>query len=88
MASACLRHLNVFSELASLPQIATIGLAASTDVLGVALGSLFGQALCTGVAVLGGRQVASLVDERVMSALGGLLFVAFGAHALYEGVPA
>ena len=68
-------------------QIATIGLAASTDVLGVTLGGIFGHALCTGAAVLGGRHAASLIDERTLSILGGLLFIAFGAHALYEGVP-
>ena len=52
------------------------------------LGGIAGHAICTGAAVLGGRHAASLVDERTLSVLGGLLFVAFGAHALYEGVPA
>ena len=69
-------------------QIATIGLAASSDVVGVTLGGVFGHSLCTGAAVLGGRHVASLIDERTLSVLGGLLFIAFGAHAFYEGVPA
>ncbi len=51
------------------------------------LGGIFGHALCTGAAVLGGRHAASLIDERALSILGGLLFIAFGLHALYEGVP-
>ncbi len=65
-------------------QIATIGLAASSDVVGVTLGGIVGHSICTGAAVLGGRHLASYVDERTMSLLGGLLFIAFGAHAYWE----
>lgn len=67
-----------------LAQIATIGLAASSDVVGVTLGGVFGHAICTGAAVIGGRHLASYVDERTMGLLGGLLFIAFGAHAYWE----
>ena len=65
-------------------QIATIGLAASTDVVGVTLGGILGHAICTGAAVIGGRQLSAHIDERMLSILGGLLFIAFGVHAAWE----
>ena len=68
-------------------QIATIGLAASTDVYGVTLGGILGHAICTGAAVLGGRQMAAHINERTVSLLGGLLFIAFGVHGWWCGVP-
>ena len=39
---------------------------------------------------LGGRQLSAHIDERMLSVLGGLLFIAFGMHAVWEvrsGVP-
>ena len=71
-------------ELPSCAQIATIGLAASTDVIGVTLGGILGHAICTGAAVIGGRQLSAHIDERMLSILGGLLFIAFGIHAVWE----
>lgn len=55
-------------------------------MLSVTLGGVLGHAICTGAAVLGGRHLASHIDERVVSVVGGLLFLGFGLHALVEGV--
>lgn len=66
-------------------QIATIGLAAATDVAGVTLGGIFGHALCTGAAVLGGRHLSKYINEKTVSVLGGVLFLLFAAHAWYTG---
>lgn len=63
------------------------GLATSSDVVGVTLGGVLGHALCTGAAVLGGKHLAERVDERVVSGIGGVLFLLFGAHALWSGPP-
>eukprot|EP00955_Chlamydomonas_euryale_P037270 350708-Chlamydomonas_euryale.AAC.3 len=60
-------------------------LAASEDVVGVTLGGILGHMICTGAAVVGGRHLAEHIDERTVGGLGGLLFLAFGAHALYTG---
>lgn len=62
------------------------GLAIDYDVVSVTLGGVLGHAICTGAAVLGGRHLASHIDERVVSIVGGLLFLGFGVHALLEGV--
>lgn len=73
------------TETHALMQIATIGLAASVDVLGVTLGGILGHAICTGAAVLGGRHLATHIHERTVGIVGGVLFILFGLHALWEG---
>lgn len=66
-------------------QIATIGLAAATDVVGVTLGGMLGHGICTGAAVLGGRQLSKYVNEKAISILGGLLFLLFAFHSFWTG---
>ena len=58
------------AEWGDRSQIATVGLAAASDVLGVTLGGSLGHAACTGVAVLGGRRLADRAQnsERVVAA--------------------
>lgn len=48
------------------PQIATIALAAVREPLGVTLGGCTGHALCTGLAVIGGKLLASRISERTV----------------------
>ena len=79
--------LTFLAEWGDRSQIATIGLAAASDVVGVALGGVLGHGLCTGAAVLGGKHLASHIDERMVSISGGVLFLLFGAHSLWSGVP-
>ena len=71
------------AEWGDRSQIATIGLAAASDVLGVTLGGILAHAACTGLAVIGGRHLASKVNERFVGGAGGVLFLLFGAHALF-----
>lgn len=78
--------LTFCAEWGDRSQIATIGLAASANVAGVALGGSLGHIMCTGGAVLGGRQMAAYVAEKTLAITGGILFLAFGVHALYEGI--
>ena len=79
--------LTFLAEWGDRSQIATIGLAAASDVLGVTLGGILGHALCTGAAVVGGKHLATHIDERMVGIFGGVLFLVFGAHSLYSGVP-
>ena len=81
-----LRHTVGVQLMWAWVQIATIGLAASVDVIGVTLGGIVGHALCTGAAVLGGRKMATLINERVVGIAGGVLFILFGLHAFWSGV--
>lgn len=66
-------------------QIATIGLAAATDVVGVTFGGILGHGLCTGAAVLGGRHLSKHINEKTVAVLGGVLFLLFAAHSWWTG---
>lgn len=58
--------LTFLAEWGDRSQIATIGLAASSDVFGVTLGSIVGHAACTAAAVLGGRHLATHINEKTV----------------------
>jgi putative Ca2+/H+ antiporter (TMEM165/GDT1 family) len=77
--------LTFLAEWGDRSQIATIGLASTADPVGVTLGGIVGHAVCTGAAVLGGRHLATHINERTVHAVGGLLFLAFGVHAAVTG---
>lgn len=74
--------LTFFGEWGDKSQLATIGLAADEDVFGVIMGGVLGQAICTVAAVLGGKSLASRISERLVTILGGFLFLAFGVQSL------
>ena len=77
--------LTFLAEWGDRSQIATIALAAHKELLGVVVGGLLGHALCTGLAVLGGKMLASRISERQVSLVGGVLFLVFAAHSFYVG---
>eukprot|EP01025_Chloroclados_australasicus_P017534 TRINITY_DN18957_c1_g1_i1.p1 TRINITY_DN18957_c1_g1~~TRINITY_DN18957_c1_g1_i1.p1 ORF type:complete len:281 (-),score=39.15 TRINITY_DN18957_c1_g1_i1:843-1685(-) len=78
--------LTFLAEWGDRSQIATIGLATQDDVWGVTLGGILGHVICTGAAVLGGRHLALHINERTVLIVGGILFILFGLHAIYEGL--
>lgn len=77
--------LTFLAEWGDRSQIATIGLAASADPTGVTVGSIVGHAACTAAAVIGGRHLATHIDERTVGFVGGTMFLLFGLHSLWEG---
>ncbi|CAM9126157.1 unnamed protein product [Phaeothamnion confervicola] len=78
--------LTFVAEWGDRSQIATIALAAAKDVFGVVLGGVLGHALCTGMAVLGGRMLAARISEKTVHLFGGTLFLLFAVHSLVVGV--
>ncbi|XP_022971779.1 GDT1-like protein 4 [Cucurbita maxima] len=78
--------ITFFGEWGDKSQLATIGLAADEDPLGVVLGGILGQALCTTAAVLGGRSLASQISEKIVALSGGLLFIVFGIQSFLSTV--
>ena len=78
--------LTFLAEWGDRSQIATIGLAASSDPVGVTIGGVVGHAVCTGAAVIGGRHMAEHISERAVAIAGGVLFCLFGAHSLVTGM--
>ncbi|KAJ8760769.1 hypothetical protein K2173_018837 [Erythroxylum novogranatense] len=78
--------ITFFGEWGDKSQIATIGLAADENPLGVVLGGVLGQALCTTAAVLGGKSLASQISERMVALSGGVLFIVFGVQSFLSSV--
>jgi len=80
--------LTFLAEWGDRSQIATIALAAAKDPIGVTLGGITGHAMCTGLAVIGGRMLASKISERTVAWVGGALFLVFATYSLFfETVP-
>ncbi|KAJ3692031.1 hypothetical protein LUZ60_012381 [Juncus effusus] len=73
--------ITFFGEWGDRSQIATVGLAADENPFGVVFGGILGQAICTILAVLGGKRLASHISEKIVTLAGGLLFLAFGVHS-------
>ncbi len=75
--------LTFLAEWGDRSQIATIALAAAKNPYGVTIGGCLGHSLCTGLAVIGGRMLASKISEKTVSFWGGCIFLAFGVHSLF-----
>jgi len=78
--------LTFLTEWGDRTQIATIALATSHPPLGVTLGAILGHGICTAIAVIGGRMIAGRISERLITGIGGGLFLLFGAIAGWQGV--
>lgn len=70
--------LAFIAEWGDRTQIATITLASSHHALGVLVGGCLGHAICAAIAVVCGKLIAGRISERLLTALGGLLFIGFG----------
>mmetsp|Transcript_4736 Transcript_4736/g.7316 ORF Transcript_4736/g.7316 Transcript_4736/m.7316 type:complete len:403 (-) Transcript_4736:247-1455(-) len=75
--------MTFLAEWGDRSQIATIALAAAKDPLGVTIGGCIGHSICTGMAVAGGRMLASRISEKTVAFYGGLVFLAFGIHSVF-----
>jgi len=74
------------AEWGDRTQISTIALAAAYNPVFVTLGAILGHGICTAIAVIGGRLIAGRISERVITAIGGVLFIIFGVTAYFQGV--
>jgi len=74
--------MTTLAEWGDRSQLATVILAAREDVYGVCVGGVLGHALCTGLAVLGGRIIATRISVRTVTLIGGVVFILFALSAL------
>jgi putative Ca2+/H+ antiporter (TMEM165/GDT1 family) len=74
------------AEWGDRTQISTIALAAAYNPIVVTLGAILGHGICTAIAVIGGRLIAGRISERIITAIGGVLFIIFGVTAYFQGV--
>jgi putative Ca2+/H+ antiporter (TMEM165/GDT1 family) len=77
--------MTFLAEWGDRTQFATINLAVAQDPWGVTTGSVLGHAICAAIAVMGGRLVAGRLSERLLTTLGGCLFLLFAAVTWFEG---
>ncbi|ORZ27827.1 hypothetical protein BCR41DRAFT_299266 [Lobosporangium transversale] len=76
--------MTFLAEWGDRSQIATIALAAAHNMTWVSIGAVFGHSLCTGVAVIGGRMLASRISVRTVTLAGAVVFELFAIVSLYE----
>lgn len=75
--------MTFLGEWGDRSQIATIAMAAGQDYWYVTIGAVSGHAICTGIAVIGGRMLASRISVRNVTLGGAAAFLVFGI--LYMG---
>ena len=61
-----------------------VALAGAHNWLLVSIGSLFGHAICTSIAVIGGSLLASRISVKHLTFFGGILFILCGLVSFYE----
>lgn len=76
--------MTFLAEWGDRTQIATIGLAASKNAVGVTLGAILGHTICAAIAVIGGKLIANHISERTITFIGGSLFLVFAAVGLMQ----
>jgi len=74
--------LTFLAEWGDRSQLTTIILAARENVAGVTLGGTLGHAICTGIAVVGGRIISQRISVRTVTLIGGVVFILFALSAL------
>ncbi len=72
------------AEWGDRTQFATIALAAANDPIGVIIGAILGHTICAVIAVVAGKSIADRISEKLITLIGGGLFVLFGAFALFN----
>ena len=83
--------LRVFSlifmaEWGDRSMFAVIALAAAQNPVGVTVGACTGHLVATSIAVMGGAVMAKYLSERVVSGVGGVLFLGFAAATIFEAL--
>jgi len=76
--------LTFIGEWGDRSQISTIALGAAHNVYLVIIGTVVGHALCTSLAVLGGRYVSTKISIKHITLLGSILLLLFGIVYIYE----
>lgn len=74
--------MTFLAEWGDRSQITTIILAAREDPFSVSSGAIIGHAICSLIAVIGGRIVAQMISARTVTLIGGIMFIGFAFSAL------
>lgn len=77
--------MTFLAEWGDRSQLTTIILAAREDIYGIMVGGCLGHAICTGVAVIGGRLIAQKISVKHVTLIGGVVFLIFAIVSLIMG---
>ncbi|EFO25798.2 hypothetical protein LOAG_02681 [Loa loa] len=75
--------LTFLAEWGDRSQLTTIILAARENIYGVVIGTILGHAFCTGIAVIGGRLIATQISVRTVTLIGGVVFILFAFSTFF-----
>ncbi|ODN04120.1 Transmembrane protein [Orchesella cincta] len=78
--------MTFLAEWGDRSQLATVVLAAredGKDIWGTCVGGVVGHALCTGLAVVGGRIIAQRISVKTVTIIGGFVFLGFAIVSLF-----
>merc|ERR1719399_2392179 len=71
----------VSEELEEVEEELGVGAGKKQDAPGVVAGGVVGHAMCTGLAVVGGRMLAARISEKHVAVCGGLIFLGFAVYS-------
>lgn len=77
--------MTFLAEWGDRSQLTTIVLAAREDIYGIMVGGCLGHAICTGIAVIGGRLIAQRISVKHVTLIGGVVFLIFAIVSLIMG---
>jgi Ca2+/H+ antiporter, TMEM165/GDT1 family len=73
------------AEWGDRTQFATASLAAIYNPWVVTIGAILAHGFCAAIAVFSGKLIAGRLSERLVTAIGGVLFLVFAAISWFEG---
>jgi putative Ca2+/H+ antiporter (TMEM165/GDT1 family) len=78
--------MTFLAEWGDRSQITTIALSATDEVWWVTTGACLAHSFCTGLAVLGGKLLATRISVRTVTYVGSVSFLIFGVVGIYYSV--
>ncbi|KAK3288526.1 hypothetical protein CYMTET_4002 [Cymbomonas tetramitiformis] len=76
--------MTAIAEWGDRSQIATIAMAADYDPYGITVGGSLGHGCATAFAVASGRAIAARISEKMITYMGGSVFMLFAVLAFFE----
>lgn len=74
--------MTFLAEWGDRSQLTTIILGARENIFGVIVGGILGHSFCTGLAVIGGRLIATKISVKTVTIIGGVVFLVFALSTL------
>ncbi|CAD7929352.1 unnamed protein product [Amoebophrya sp. A120] len=77
--------MTFLAEWGDKSQVSTVAMGAARDFGGIVVGAILGHAVCTSVAIAGGKMLAKHISERQVTLGSGFVFLGFALYAVWYG---